>query len=65
MSRNLVVIGAGGYAREVAYMIEEINRTTKAIWNIIGYWDNIARSEGVHIVESPDNGLVVWQGIKE
>jgi sugar O-acyltransferase (sialic acid O-acetyltransferase NeuD family) len=46
VSRNIVVIGAGGYAREVAYLIEEINRTTKGVWNIIGCWDNIARSEG-------------------
>ncbi len=36
--KDLVIIGAGGFGREVAWLIEEINRD-KPCWNPIGYVD--------------------------
>jgi sugar O-acyltransferase (sialic acid O-acetyltransferase NeuD family) len=34
--RDIVILGAGGQAREVAFLIEEINRSRPA-WNILGF----------------------------
>ena len=36
--RDIVIIGAGGIGREVAWIIEEINKV-KPTWNIIGFAD--------------------------
>ena len=36
--KDLVIIGAGGFAREVAWLVEEINKE-KPSWNLIGYID--------------------------
>lgn len=36
--RDIVIIGAGGIGREVAWIIEEINKV-KPTWNIIGFVD--------------------------
>ena len=33
---DIVIIGAGGLASEVAFLIDEINRKKKT-WNILGY----------------------------
>ena len=37
--RDIVIIGAGGIGREVAYIIEEINEI-KETWNIVGFIDD-------------------------
>lgn len=37
--KKLVIIGAGGFAREVAYLIEEINRN-KLEWDLLGFIDD-------------------------
>lgn len=34
--RDIVIFGSGGYAREVAFLIEDINRAS-AQWNILGF----------------------------
>ncbi len=34
--QDLVILGAGGLAREVAFLIEEINRVTPT-WNLLGF----------------------------
>jgi sugar O-acyltransferase (sialic acid O-acetyltransferase NeuD family) len=36
--QDIVIIGAGGFAREVAWLIEEINAKHNS-WNLIGYID--------------------------
>lgn len=36
--KDLVIIGAGGFAREVAWLVEEINKNTPQ-WNMAGYID--------------------------
>lgn len=33
---NIIIFGAGGFAREVAFVIKEINRVSSA-WNILGF----------------------------
>lgn len=37
--KDIVIIGAGGFGREVAWLIEDINKTSK-MWNIIGFVDD-------------------------
>lgn len=37
--KNIVIIGAGGFAREVAWLIEEINENKKE-WNLLGFIDD-------------------------
>jgi sugar O-acyltransferase (sialic acid O-acetyltransferase NeuD family) len=37
--KDIVIIGAGGFGREVAWMIEEINKINEE-WNIIGFVDD-------------------------
>lgn len=36
--KDLIIIGAGGFAREVAWLVEDIN-LEKRCWNLIGYVD--------------------------
>ncbi len=36
--KDIVIIGAGGFGREVAWLIEDIN-TQKQTWNIVGFID--------------------------
>lgn len=36
--KDLVIIGAGGFAREVAWLVEEINEVNKE-WNLLGFLD--------------------------
>ena len=36
--KDLVIIGAGGFGREVAWLVEEINKFNK-VWNILGFID--------------------------
>ena len=37
--QDIVIIGAGGFGREVAWLIEDINRVERK-WNLIGYVDD-------------------------
>lgn len=37
--KNIVIIGAGGFGREVAWLIEEINNASKQ-WNLLGFIDD-------------------------
>ncbi len=37
--KDIVIIGAGGFGREVAWMIEDINKARKE-WNILGFVDD-------------------------
>ncbi len=36
--QNIVIIGTGGFAREVAWLIEDINKESKR-WNLLGFVD--------------------------
>jgi sugar O-acyltransferase (sialic acid O-acetyltransferase NeuD family) len=46
--RDLVILGAGGYAREIAFLIEEINRVSPA-WRILGFAEVDARDVGKQV----------------
>lgn len=37
--KDIVIIGAGGFGREVAWLIEDINKVTGE-WNLLGFVDN-------------------------
>lgn len=37
--KDIVIVGSGGFGREVAWLIEEINKK-KEIWNILGFIDD-------------------------
>lgn len=37
--KNIAIIGAGGFGREIHKLIDEINKKNK-IWNLIGYFDD-------------------------
>jgi sugar O-acyltransferase (sialic acid O-acetyltransferase NeuD family) len=43
--QDLVILGAGGLAREVAWLVEEINRAAPT-WNLLGYVDKDADRVG-------------------
>lgn len=43
--KDLYIIGAGGFGREVAWLVEKINRT-KATWNLCGFIDDDASIHG-------------------
>lgn len=56
--RNIVIIGAGGFGREVAWLIEEIN-TSCETWNLKGFLDG-AREIGQNINGYPILGDENW-----
>lgn len=37
--RNIVIYGAGGFGREIALMIEQINKVEK-LWQVLGFYDD-------------------------
>lgn len=43
--KNIVIVGAGGFAREVAWLIEEINENKKE-WNLLGFIDDDQKNIG-------------------
>ena len=49
MYENIVIIGAGGHAKEIAFLIEDIN-SYEMTWNILGYIDrdtsNLGKNNG-------------------
>ncbi len=43
MNRDLIIAGAGGFGREVQWLIERINQSTQSLeerWNLLGYADD-------------------------
>ena len=45
-SQNVVILGSGGLAREIAWLIAEINAAGDGNWNIIGFWNNKHKETG-------------------
>jgi sugar O-acyltransferase (sialic acid O-acetyltransferase NeuD family) len=37
---NLVILGAGGFAREVAWLVADINAARAGSWKIVGFWEH-------------------------
>lgn len=46
--KNIVIIGAGGFAREVQWLINDINKE-KNEWNIIGFIDENLDNKGLNL----------------
>jgi sugar O-acyltransferase (sialic acid O-acetyltransferase NeuD family) len=62
---NLVILGAGGFAREVAFLIADVNRL-KPEWNLLGFLDVEAASVGTKVgpysVVGTDDFLEAYSG---
>lgn len=57
--RDIVIIGAGGFGREVAWLIRDINRVDPQ-WNILGFVDDDPSLQGQLIGGYPVIGDVAW-----
>ncbi len=57
--KNIVIIGAGGFGREVAWLIEDINKTNGE-WNIIGLIDDNEEIQGKEIDGYEVIGNIEW-----
>jgi sugar O-acyltransferase (sialic acid O-acetyltransferase NeuD family) len=55
----LVIIGAGGFGRETAALVEDIN-TCRQQWDLLGFVDDDERLHGTHILGYPVRGSVEW-----
>ena len=58
--KDIVIVGHGGLAREVAFLIGEINRATPT-WNFLGYIASdakfVSQAVGKHVVYETDDWL--------
>lgn len=56
--RDLVIVGAGAFSREVAFLVDDINRSTPT-WNLLGYIDadpgNAGRANGKYPIIGADD----------
>jgi len=46
---NLVILGAGGFAREVAWLVADMNVARPATWNVVGFWEHGTERIGQHV----------------
>jgi sugar O-acyltransferase (sialic acid O-acetyltransferase NeuD family) len=49
-NKNIIIIGAGGLAKEVKYLIDDINQQEQQ-WNLLGFVDSWGRKKGTIIVD--------------
>ncbi len=57
--RDLVILGAGGYGREVLQVVRDVNRDVPS-WNLLGFLDADASLHGGEIKGLPVLGDVEW-----
>lgn len=57
--KDIVIVGAGGFGREVAWLIEEINKKSPE-WNIIGFVDDNESIQGSFINHYRVIGKIDW-----
>ncbi len=50
--KDLYIIGAGGFGREVSWLVERINKVKKT-WNIKGYVDDNESIHGLTLYDYP------------
>lgn len=55
--KNIVIYGAGGFGKEVAWLIERINQV-QGEWNVLGFVDDVK----THLYGKTLNGLAVLGG---
>ena len=41
-TRKLIILGAGGFAREVAWLVGDINARGPAVYDLVGFWERDA-----------------------
>jgi sugar O-acyltransferase (sialic acid O-acetyltransferase NeuD family) len=56
---DIVIIGASGLAKEVAFLIEDINKDKKQ-WNVLGFIDGNDKHVGLEINNKPIIGTDNW-----
>ena len=59
MIKDIVIIGAGGLAKEVAFLIKDINEKKKQ-WNILGFIDKNEKNIGIKLNGIPIIGTDEW-----
>lgn len=57
--KDIVIIGAGGFGREVAWLIEDINKENKE-WNFLGFVDDNEEIQGKEINGYKVVGNIEW-----
>lgn len=57
--KDIVIFGTGGFGREVANVIEDINIDTST-WNLLGWLDGTPQSHGNNIHDLPVFGDASW-----
>ncbi|MGB8451412.1 MAG: acetyltransferase [Anaerocolumna sp.] len=57
--KDIVIIGAGGFGKEVAQLIKEINQNKKT-WNLLGFIDETAVKQGLLINDTAVLGGFDW-----
>jgi sugar O-acyltransferase (sialic acid O-acetyltransferase NeuD family) len=57
--KNIIIIGAGGFAREVAWLIEDINKENSE-WNFIGYIEEFVDNIGKELNGAKILGTFEW-----
>ncbi|WHX40388.1 acetyltransferase [Mesobacillus sp. AQ2] len=62
--KDIVIIGAGGFGREVAWLIEELNRLNRE-WNILGFVDDNEEIQGHEVNGYKVIGDIEWLKTKE
>jgi sugar O-acyltransferase (sialic acid O-acetyltransferase NeuD family) len=59
MKRDLVVMGAGGFAREVLWLLEDCN-ANDPVWNVLGFIDENRELHGQTLCDVPVLGGLEW-----
>ncbi|GAM16231.1 acetyltransferase [Mesobacillus selenatarsenatis] len=62
--KDIVIIGAGGFGREVVWLIEEINKV-KLKWNILGFVDDNEELQGTEVNGYKVVGNIEWLNKQE
>lgn len=62
--KDIIIIGAGGFGREVAWLIEDINKKSLQ-WNILGFVDDNESVQGKHFGGYPVIGALDYLFDKE
>ncbi len=56
MTEDLVIIGAGGFGREIAWLVDDIN-ADKRKWNLLGFVDEDKSKQGLLLNDYPVMGF--------
>jgi sugar O-acyltransferase (sialic acid O-acetyltransferase NeuD family) len=60
MARDLVIVGAGGFGREVAQLVRDLNAAGPAPWNLAGFVDDDPARKGTEVAGHPVLGSLDW-----